>query len=210
MCLPGKGSFFFFWNNATLCHHINPNWSSWRNFACNPIALAKSRVHHGVAPSWPTVTGILISHYCVTVQGLFKHIGRDVERLQHPSVCNWGIYDYRRALCRHLVVLAKRTPRFAHSRLRATFCSSNLSSSVSVSFASFRLAHLMLGRNKMNWKWAELTIKTIRLKASYRSKCNVQLGKMDINHGLEKQRSWESINVQVCDSSQKQSHGAAY
>ncbi len=62
----------------------------------------------------------------------------------------------------------------------------------------------------MNWKWAELTIKTIRLKASYRAKCNVQLRKMDINYGLEKQRSWESINVQVCDSSQKQSHGAAY
>lgn len=68
----------------------------------------------------------------------------------------------------------------------------------------------MLGKNKMNWKWAELTIKTIRLKASYRTKCNVQLRKKDIYHFLEKQRSWESINVQVCDSSKKQSHGAAY
>lgn len=115
----------FLGGHASPCHCINPNWSSWQDFACDPIALAESHVHHGVAPSWPTVTGVLISHYCVTVQGLFKHIGRDVEQLQHTSVCNWGMHQYHRALCRHLMVLANLNPWFAHSW--TTFCSSNLS-----------------------------------------------------------------------------------
>lgn len=83
---------FFGKSHTGLCHRINLNWSSWRDFACDLIAPSESRVHHGAAPPWPTVTGILISHYCVSVQGLFKHTGRDVEQLQHLSICSLGMH----------------------------------------------------------------------------------------------------------------------